>query len=55
MNNKWKFSEENIKKMYKEKDVNLDMSYEEFKALAELYADSLIEKVKKEIKNEKVT
>lgn len=52
---KWKFDDKSLKRMYKEEGTHLKISYEEFKKLAEQYANSLIEKVKKEIKNEKIT
>ena len=52
---KWKFDEKRLKKLYKEENSNLKMSYKEFRKMAESFANELIDKVKKDVKNEKIT
>lgn len=50
---KWKYDEKSLRKIYEQGDLKI--SFEEFKKWAEHYANSLINKVKKEIEDEKIT
>lgn len=52
---KWKYNDESLKKIYKESKKDLNMSYEDFKKIAESFASQLIENAKKEMNNEKIT
>jgi len=51
----WKYDDKALKKIYKESKKDLNISYKDFKKMAESFAKQLIENTKKEVKNEKVT
>ena len=53
--NKWKYDDRTLKQLYKESKKDLKMSYKEFKKMAESFANQLLENVKKEVENEKIT
>lgn len=51
----WKYNDESLKKIYDESKEAQKMSYEEFKEMAEKFANDMIETTQKEIQHAKET
>lgn len=51
----WKFNEKELRKIYRESNKDMRLSYKEFKKAAEKFANQLIANAKKESKRVKKT
>lgn len=49
----WKFDDKRLRRIYDENKDNINMSYKDFKKMAQDYANRLIANVKKGIDNDK--